>query len=127
MTTILRVGATPEPFSATAQYLDGVRPKPDTVTLAIDEPRALLTFARPDGTQASWPLSDIREVPDQAGGDLFVIRLRDDPLQRLILSDRTLAPRLPNRSRRAPVTKRRQLILWALAAVASVALVCLVG
>jgi len=123
MSTLLRVGAAPAPFAAEAQYLDGACPRPEPVRLGIDETAQELVIARDDGIDLRWPLTAIREVPDQAGGDLFVLRLRDDPLQRLLLSDRDLAPRLPNLRRRAPVTKRRQLVLWAMAAVASVALI----
>lgn len=109
--------------SFTAQYLDGVRPVTQPVPLSFERAGGVLRFALPDGSTQAWPLTDIREVPDQAGGDLFVLRLRDDPLQRLLLPDRALAPHLPHLRRRAPVTRRGVLFAWALAAVASVALI----
>ncbi|KMK66083.1 M48 family metallopeptidase [Puniceibacterium sp. IMCC21224] len=120
--TVIRVGGSPARFHSQALFLDGTRPEPREVTLAIDEDRATLV----SGVDIDWPLRDIREVPDQAGGDLFVLRLRDDPLQRLILPDRSLAPRLPRLRRRAPVTRRGRLLVWAGAAIASVALIVLV-
>ncbi|MFZ5963968.1 M48 family metallopeptidase [Thalassococcus sp. BH17M4-6] len=121
--TLLRVGAAPEAFTATARYLDGVRPEAAAVRLSIDEHARALVISRDQGEALRWPLDDIREVPDQAGRDVFALRLRDDPLQRLLLEDRELEPRLPNLDLRAPVTKRGQLVLWAIAAVASVALI----
>ncbi len=123
--TVIRVGASPAIFETQAQYLDGHRPVPQTVQVHIDESRGALVLDLPDG-QAQWPLVQIREVADQAGGDLFILRLRDDPLQRLILTDRSLAPRLPHLRARAPVTRRGPLLGWAVAAAASVALIIFV-
>lgn len=120
--TIIRVGGSDARFRAQALFLDGTRPEPRLVTLEIDEDRAALVS--PCGI--NWSLRDIREVPDQAGTVLFIIRLRDDPLQRLILPDRTLVPRLPRLKRRAPVTRRGRLLTWAVAACASVALIVFV-
>ena len=121
MSTVLRVGARAPEFLAEASFYDGQNAVPQRIPVTIDENRAILT-----GPGIHWPLGDIREVPDQAGGDIMVLRLRDDPLTRLILPDRTIAPRLPNRNLRAPVTRRGRLAGWAVAAVASVALIIFV-
>ncbi len=121
MSTVLRVGARPAAFRSTASYLDGQSAAPRGVVLGIDETRKVLV-----GDGIDWPLDDIREVPDQAGGDLLVLRLKGDPVQRLILPDRALVPRLPNRTRSAPVARRGRLAAWAVAAVASVALIIFV-
>lgn len=120
--TVIRVGATPALFEAQALYLDGVRPVPEPIRVHMDEAAGALVLDLASGA-LRWPLAQIREVPDQAGKDLFVLRLRNDPLQRLILNDRDLAPRLPHLRARAPLTRRGPLLAWALAAAASVALI----
>ncbi|MBV2359808.1 M48 family metalloprotease [Thalassococcus sp. CAU 1522] len=125
MSTLLHVGARPPAFEARGFFLDGISPVPQEASLWIDEALQTLLIDTPDGRQA-WPLAAIRELPDQAGGDLYMLRRADDPLQRLMLLDRALAPRLPHARRRAPVTRRGRLFAWAAAAVASVALIVFV-
>ena len=124
--TVLHVGPVPDSFSATGTYFDGTRSTPSSVTLTVDEDTRSLVGLADTGAQINWPLTDIREVPDQAGGDQMVLQLSYDPVQRIILRDHGLAPRLPNRHKRAKVTKRGPLIGWAVAAVASVALIIFV-
>lgn len=119
---MISIPATP-PFAAQAQYLDGQRPVPKSVTLRVNDDALELDL--PDGT-ARWPLDQIREVPDQARRDLFILRLRDDPLQRLILTDRNLEPHLPRLRARARLTRRGPLLGWAMAAATSVALIIFV-
>lgn len=109
------------PFETLAEFYDGVSPIAHPVTLRIDETRGALT-----GDGIDWPLDDIRDVMDQAGGDLVVLRLKGDPVARLILQDADIRPRLPNRRRSAPVARRGRLVGWALAAMASVALILFV-
>ncbi|PWL37208.1 M48 family metallopeptidase [Marivita sp. XM-24bin2] len=124
--TVLRVGHTPDRFSATATYFNGSRSSAATVALTIDEDTQSLVGLVQDGTEIHWPLTDIRQAPDQAGGDQMVLQLCDDPVQRLVLSDFELAQRLPNRKKRPKITKRGPLIGWAMAAVASVGLIIFV-
>ncbi len=124
--TVLRVGRAPEPFVAKGTYFDGSRATPLTITLTIDEDAGSLVGLAETGVDLRWPLADIREAPDQAGGDQMVIQLAHDPVQRVLLPDHDLAPRLPNRTRRRAMTKRGPLLAWALAAVASVALIIFV-
>ena len=124
--TVLRVGRAPEAFSATGTYFDGSTAAPAQVALTINEDTKVLVGLADTGAELRWALSDIREVPDQAGGDQMILQRADDPVQRLVLTDRGLAPRLPNRTKRPKLTKRGPLVLWALAAVASVALIILV-
>ncbi|SHH92758.1 M48 family metallopeptidase [Marivita hallyeonensis] len=122
--TTLRIGRTPETFSTSATYFDGTSAHPVPVSVTVDEEaHALVAHA---GADFRWPLSEIREVLDQAGGDQMVIQLATDPVQRLILPDRALEPRLPNRTKRPKVTNRGPLVGWAFAAVASVALIIFV-
>ncbi|WP_425101678.1 M48 family metallopeptidase [Tropicibacter sp. S64] len=104
-----------------ALHLDGETGAQRTLTVALDMERQMLT-----GAALDWPLGDIREVPDQAQKDLLILRLADDPVQRLILTDRRFAPRIPNLNKRATVTRRGPLLKWALAALASVALIVFV-
>lgn len=124
--TVLHVGPVPETFSAIGSYFDGTRSAPSSVTVTVDEDTKSLAGLAETGAEIHWPLADIREVPDQAGRDQMVLQLSDDPVQRIILTDRGLTPRLPNRTKRPKVTKRGPLIGWAIAAIASVALIIFV-
>lgn len=122
--TTLRVGRVPETYSAEGTYFDGIQAAPVAVSVTVDETsKALVAHA---GAEFRWPLVDIREVQDQATRDQMVIHLATDPVQRLILKDQTLAPRLPNRNKRPKTTRRLPLLGWALAAIASVALIIFV-
>ncbi|SPF77723.1 M48 family metallopeptidase [Pseudoprimorskyibacter insulae] len=123
--TVIHVGAAPEPFNSSALFLDGHRARPVPVDLTIDEDGGALVWSH-DDTTFRWPLGDIRELPDQADRSGLVLRHRDDALVRLHLPDRGLVPRLPNRTKRAPVARRGRLALWAVAAIASVALIIFV-
>lgn len=121
MSMTLRVGAKPARFETQGHFYDGERPIARPVALIIDEDRHAL---RGDGVD--WPLNDIREVMDQAGGDLVVLRLKGHATARLILQDPDIRPRLPNRTRSVPPVRRGRLIGWAVAALASVALILFV-
>ncbi|QFS81626.1 Metalloprotease LoiP precursor [Roseivivax sp. THAF40] len=123
--TIIRVGPRPAIYQGRATFFDGMSPVPHDVALGIDEVAGALVFEA-GGDAYGWPLDDVREVPDQAGGDLFVLRLKGDPLAQLVLGDRDLAPRLPNRKRRAPTANRGRIARWAAAALGSVALIIFV-
>ena len=122
--TVLHVGRAPGTYTADATFFDGKSARPVPVSVTVDETaQALVAHA---GADFRWPLADIREVMDQASRDQMTIHLHDDPVQRLILPDRGLAPRLPNRTKRPKVTRRGPLFGWAVAAVASVALIIFV-
>lgn len=124
--TVLRVGRTPETFAAQGTFFDGTQAVAQPITVTMDEDRQQLVGLATSGTELRWPLTEIREVLDQAGGDQMVLQLSTDPVQRLILPDRTLEPRLPYRTRRPKVTRRAALFGWAIAAVSSVALIIFV-
>ncbi|MFZ7091727.1 M48 family metallopeptidase [Primorskyibacter sp. 2E233] len=98
-----------------ALLLDGETGSQQPITLRIDEDRQALV-----GGSIDWPLDEVREVPDQAQRDLLLIRRANDPVQRLILPDRSFELRFPKRLKAAPVTRRGPLLKWAAAAVASV-------
>ncbi|MDU8909643.1 M48 family metallopeptidase [Aestuariicoccus sp. MJ-SS9] len=120
---ILHVGARAPEFAAPATLFDGQSAAPQAAMARVDEEARCLSVEIGGAVRLTWPLADIREVPDQARRDILVIRHRDDPLARVILQDRALLPRLPEADRAAPVTGRRRLALWAMAAIASVALI----
>lgn len=120
--TVIHVGPRPEPFVATGLYFDGDTAVGQQVSVSVDESACALVMA---GTseRLHWPLSDIRLLPDLAGRDQLVLRLRDDAVARLVLTDARILARLPDAHRRAPTAKRGRLLAWAVAAVASVALI----
>ncbi|MGY3438648.1 MULTISPECIES: M48 family metallopeptidase [unclassified Marinovum] len=125
MTTI-RVGAAPEAYRATGLFHDGDTAVGDLAQLKVDETTNQLIIARVGFAPLFWPLDDLRLLPDLGGKDLIVLRLKSDPVARLILNDPLLLQRLPEVRRSAPVARRGRLAAWAVAAVASVALIILV-
>lgn len=124
--TLVTVGRAPKSYSATGTYFDGVRAQPVTMSLWVNEDAQALVGMSGSGEKIHWPLADIREVPDQAFGDQMILHCADDPVQRIVLPDHGLAPRLPNRTKRPSFTRRRPLFAWAAGAVASVALIIFV-
>lgn len=121
--TVLHVGRVPDTYSAQGVFFDGQQAIAQPITVAMDEDRQQLVGLSASGTEIRWALADIREVLDQARSDQMVLQLATDPVQRLILRDRTLEPRLPNRTLRPKVVRRAPLFGWALAAVSSVFLI----
>ena len=124
--TVLRVGRTPQAFSAEGTYFDGSRAVPVPISLSIDEEAKCLVGFIKIGDIIRWPLADIRELPDQATDDRMIVQLANDPVKRISLPDHALGPRLPNRTKRPRLTKRGPLLGWAVGAVASVALIIFV-
>lgn len=107
------------------QFFDGETAKAHEVVLAVDEAAGALSISG-DGVELSWPLDQVRLVPDQAGLKGLVLRLADDPLARLFTRDRALAQRFPALKKRTTDIKRSRLLGWAFGAVASVALIIMV-
>ncbi|WP_323766055.1 M48 family metallopeptidase [Marinovum sp.] len=124
--TVIRIGAAPEPFEARGLYFDGDTAVGDLARVTVDETARRIEISRKGAPPLHWPLDALRLLPDQAGGDLVVLRLRHDPVARLILDDALLLERLPDVRRPAPLVRRGRLIGWALAALASVALIVFV-
>jgi len=118
MSAVLHIGATAPEFTSEAVYLDGAHATPLRMVLTIDDAQRALI-----GPGLKWLLKDIREVPDQAGGDLVVLHLAGDPVARLMVTNADIRYRLPDRDRPAPVARRGRLIAWGCAAIASVALI----
>ncbi|MGH1416113.1 MAG: M48 family metallopeptidase [Pelagimonas sp.] len=107
------------------RFLDGNIPVPVRAEVWID-PQKNALIIRTDTVEEVWPLTDIRKLQDQADKVRLVLRLRGDPLRRLMLADHCLYPELPRANRAAPVTQRGKLFAWAAGAVASVALIVFV-
>ncbi|WP_417211650.1 M48 family metallopeptidase [Antarctobacter sp.] len=121
MSIVQHMGVKPPPFETEGDFFDGETPVARPVSLRIDSDSRTLT-----GDGIDWPIDDIREVMDQAGNDLIVLRLKGDPVARLVLRHGDIRARLPNRTRPAPLVRRGRLVGWALAAVASVTLILFV-
>ncbi|MGR3492953.1 MAG: M48 family metallopeptidase [Shimia sp.] len=123
--TVIRVGAAPEAHEGKVLWFNGEATEPTRMELRIDEGARSLELT---GGEAPIriPLPDLREIRDQAGGDVMVLRRRDDPIARMIVTDpddqRILRARCPSLHARAPIPHKRGLVLWGLGAVASVAL-----
>lgn len=129
---ILTIGATPPQLVSFADYFDGHRAVPQRVGLRIDEAPtgAVLHLDLPDGGSVRWPLDQIRGIPDQADRAILAAGWTADPVARVIVADpetqAILRARCLNLSRRPPVKGKGKLMTWALAAVASVALIVFV-
>lgn len=130
--TTLHIGAAPARFEAFADFFDGAQANARRVGLMIDEndgaPELVLTPA--EGVQRRWPLDKLRRVPDQAATTETILAVAGDPVARLVVEDdearRILAARSPNLHKRPPVRGKGRLAAWAVAAVASVALIIFV-
>jgi len=100
-------------------YFDGDRPVSQEVSLHIANQN--LQIGLDDGNTLFWPVKDIRILPDGAGKQGFMLRVTNEPLARLFVTDPDLIAHLPNPTRRAPAKGRGRLAAWAVAAVAAVA------
>lgn len=127
MTTILRIGAKPQPFKGQGTFIDGETAAVHRAELSIDEGSERLVIRAAGVKAQGWTLSDIRQLRDQAGGDLMILRHKDDPTARLILTGaeerRILLARAPDLHRAPKVERKGRLLAWALGAVASVAVI----
>lgn len=129
----IHIGATPPVFHGEATYVDSEIATPRNVSLSIDEsrqPESLLIIE--DGAErAAWPLTEIRRLRDQAGPEGIVLKqLGLENLARLYISDpettRLLLARCAAPLRKERPIKRGKILLWSLAAMASVALILFV-
>lgn len=123
--TTIHVGARPSMMQAEATFFDGETAMPHAATLRIEESIGALVISY-SGNQVTWPLRDIRRLPDQASAQELVLSLAGDPLARLITEEVDLAKRCPNLQRRNSHVKRSKVLSWAIGAVASVALIIFV-
>ncbi|MEP2922003.1 M48 family metallopeptidase [Sulfitobacter sp.] len=104
-------------------FFDGDAPVPQPVTLMVDMAARVLEIGLPENALGGvrWPLDEIRQVEDTAGDSGVVLRRVGDPLARLHLVDTRALNHMPYLKRRAAPKGRGRLALWALGAVAAVA------
>lgn len=100
-------------------YFDGDRPVSEEVSLHIANQS--LQIGLDDGNTLFWPLRNIRVLPDSAGKNGYMLRVTNEPLARLFVTDRSLIAHLPHARRSTPPKGRGKLLVWAIAAVAAVA------
>ncbi len=129
----IHIGATPPVFHGEATYVDSEIATPRNVSLSIDESRQpeSLLITEDGAERAAWPLTEIRRLRDQAGPEGIVLKqLGLENLARLYISDpettRLLLARCAAPLRKERPIKRGKILLWSLAAMASVALILFV-
>ncbi|MEM1236286.1 MAG: M48 family metallopeptidase [Pseudomonadota bacterium] len=124
--TVIRVGSAHEEFEGRGLYFDGETAQPLKARLRIDEAHRVLGIFVGEDDPVIWPLDDIRQVRDQAGGDMMVLRLRDNPVTRLVLTateEREIARIRAVFLRKAPpVEGKMRLLTWGGGALGAVAL-----
>ncbi len=106
-------------------YFDGESAAAREVRIVLDEGGGRLML-HGEGVDVSWRLDEVRLVPDQAGQGGLVLRSATDPAARLFTAHRDLAESFPARHRPVRQVARGPILRWALAAVASVALIVFV-
>ena len=125
--TVIHVGGAPASFEGEALYLDGQTAGLRPAALRVNETTADLVILTPGFASISWPLNDVRTVPDQADGRRMVLACVGDPVARMIVEDpetaRLLRARCLNLRKRPKPKGLRRLLAWAVAAVGSVGLI----
>ena len=115
-------------MTAFADFFDGESAVVRRVAVSLEP--ATLVLAPAEGDALRWPLADLRAIPDQASARTLVLTAATQPLARLHLADadlrREVADRAPALHKGQPVRGRGRITAWALAAVASVALIIFV-
>ncbi len=132
MSTPILVARKPDAPGGFADFFDGASARIRRAGIAVaetpDGPE--LVIAPPQGDRLHWRLADIRGVPDQAARGELMLAHAADPVSRLMLRDaeliRILRARCPGLRRRPKPRGRGRLALWALGALASVALIIFV-
>ncbi|WP_234992105.1 M48 family metallopeptidase [Roseisalinus antarcticus] len=119
----ISVGSGPPVFRARAIWMDGQAGAAAPVEIGLDDAAQELVI----GDHARWPFAQIRQLRDQAGGDQVVLRRADDPVARLVVPSGDDARVIRSRARRIDRVPRasglRRIAAWAVAALASVALI----
>ncbi|MEM9969342.1 MAG: M48 family metallopeptidase [Pseudomonadota bacterium] len=107
--------------STNAHYFDGDRPVAQRVYARVRGSK--LIIEAPEMRAVEWPLEDIRSVPDGTGTVGIALQVTTDPLARLVVSGGHLSlPHLPQLNKAPRRSDRGRLALWAIAAIAAVAL-----
>lgn len=123
-----------ETYDGFGDFADGVNASMARVGLRLEPPMpgALdrLSLVLPDASVLVWPLEDLRALPDQADGEGLALSVTSDRVARLFLPAGPLVTSIkgsaPQLNRRQPVENKPRLFKWALAAIASVALIIFV-
>ncbi len=122
----------PEQYDTFADFADGKSARLARVGVRLEPAVApdRLHIGLPDGQAVVWPIEDIRQLPDQADRAGLVLSADDDQVSRLFLHDEAVIKALrglaQNLHQRKPVQNKFRLFKWAIAAVASVALIVMV-
>lgn len=133
--TVIHVDGPADPSKPTTTpdgaglFFDGRMAQGRDVRLSFDDGAQELQIIHADQT-INWPYGEIRALPDQAGEDALVLRLKSDPVARLIVrgaeGQALIRARAKSLHKRAKTARRGRLLAWAVAAVASVALIVFV-
>ncbi|MBV7408486.1 M48 family metallopeptidase [Maritimibacter sp. DP1N21-5] len=117
-----------KPVEVFADYVDGMTASVLRMSIWSKPGAILLRF--PNGDELTWPLDDLRELPDQADAKGIVVKPGHDSLERLIVQDPGIAIHIRENAKhlrlRPPVTNLPRIGAWASGAVASVALIIFV-
>jgi Zn-dependent protease with chaperone function len=128
--TWITVSDPPPLWAARALLFDGRTAPGQPVTVTVDEAGPALILTPAGGSPVRWLFADLRSLPDQADRKSLIVALAGDPVARLLVTDPDLIFVLKGRARRLnrrpPVKGKGRLMAWALAAVASVALIAFV-
>ncbi len=123
----IRVGGRPPVFSGVGTFFDGRSSDARPASLTVDEAGAALVVTMPDAEARRWPLADVRRLPDHAGPGDMVLALLGDPVSRLVIDDpvvaRIVVARCPRLNWRPKARGLGRVAVWAVASVASVALI----
>ncbi len=116
------------PLETFADFFDGETGLARRAQVVLDG--GFLSIAAPGRAVASWGLESLRSVPGQAAPNVLALTSADHPLARLYVADpamaKALAARAPYLHERPPVRGQGRIMAWAVAAVASVALIIFV-
>ena len=130
--TVVRVGGASARYEALVEIFDGKSAAAHQGTIAIDEAvtPAVLIVPLSDGGERRLTLESLRELPDQADQETMVLTSTEAPLLRVVLREMAdtepLRARFPWLKHAQPVKGKGRIAKWAVAAVASVALIIFV-
>ena len=116
-----------------AKFFDGRSARMQAVVAHIEMRHGamVLVISLPDEAEILWPMSELREVTDQARDEGIVLSFGQDGVERLILphgaSEDVIRDHAPNLGKRRVSNRMiRNLVLWLGGAVASVVLIMFV-
>lgn len=123
----LHVGAAPPRPVAFADFFDGRSAAVRRVEFELIDDARILEIRPPEALPLRWPFDTLRELPDQADPTRLLLTSTQSPLARLTLRDpdaitmsRARFGRLDSRQ---PVRGKGRIAIWALGAIAAVALI----